>query len=143
MPVAEAAAETPEPDWSALFTTADLDPAAFTPTTPTWTPLVNCDTRAAWLGAYPETPEIEVRIEAGAFQGRPVSFRTIFPWMKPPGAEAQTEVGARVSTAIVMTLFLVVPVLGGVIAWRHLRAGRGDRRRPAGSGPSPRRCPSP
>jgi serine/threonine-protein kinase len=116
------------PDWSGLFADAGLDPAAFTSTTPEWTPPVYCDTRAAWLGVYPDAPDTALRIEAGAYAGKPVYFRLIGPWEEPPGSPSVMDIGARVGSAFFVTLFCVIPVAAGLIAWRHLRAGRGDRK---------------
>ncbi|MHC4767817.1 MAG: serine/threonine-protein kinase [Planctomycetota bacterium] len=122
------ALEPGAPDWSGLFAHAGLDPAAFTPATPEWTPPVYCDTRAAWLGVYPDAPNTALRIEAGAYAGRPVYFRLIAPWEEPPGSPSEMDIGDRVGSTIFVTLFCVIPIAAGLIAWRHLRAGRGDRR---------------
>jgi serine/threonine-protein kinase len=116
------------PEWSGLFADAGLDPAAFTATTPEWTPPMYCDTRAAWLGVYPDAPETVLRVEAGAYAGTPVYFRLIAPWEEPPGSPSVMDIGEKVGSAFFVTLFCVIPVAAGLIAWRHLRAGRGDRR---------------
>ncbi|MHC4219071.1 MAG: serine/threonine-protein kinase [Planctomycetota bacterium] len=116
------------PDWSSLFADAGLDPAEFTTTTPAWTPPMYCDTRSAWLGVYPDAPDTALRIEAGAYAGRPVSFRLIAPWEEPPGSPNEMDIGDRVGSTIFITLFSVIPIAAGLIAWRHLRAGRGDRK---------------
>jgi hypothetical protein len=115
-------------DWSVLFAEAGLDPAAFTSATPAWTPPMFCDTRAAWLGVYPDAPHTALRVEAGAYSGRPVYFRMIAPWAEPAGSPDVMKVSDRVGAALFITLFCVVPIAAGLIAWRHLRAGRGDRR---------------
>ncbi|MHC4381372.1 MAG: serine/threonine-protein kinase [Planctomycetota bacterium] len=122
------AADSSSPDWSALFADAGLDPGGFTPTTPEWTPSMYCDTRAAWLGVYPDATETVLRIEAGACAGRPVSFRLIAPWEEPPGSPEQMNVGDRIGTAFFLAMFFGVPIAAALIAWRHLRAGRGDRK---------------
>ena len=125
----DAAAEHGAADWSALFGAAGLDAAAFTPVEPSWTPSVYCDTRAAWDGSYPESPEYSLHIEAGSFGGRPVYFRTIGPWEEPPGSSSLFDTtGERIVAGVFLTLFFVVPVGAGLIAFRHLKAGRGDRR---------------
>ncbi|MHC4320429.1 MAG: serine/threonine-protein kinase, partial [Planctomycetota bacterium] len=123
-----APAETSAVDWSGLFADAGLNPAAFTTTALEWTPPVYCDTRAAWLGVYPDAPDTALRIEAGAHAGRPVFFRLIAPWEEPPGSPDEMELGDRIRVAIFVTLFCVIPLAAGLIAWRHLRAGRGDRK---------------
>jgi hypothetical protein len=116
------------PDWSRLFDDAGLDAAEFTSTTPEWTPPMYCDTRAAWLGVYPDAPETALRIEAGAYAGRPVYFRLIAPWEEPPGSPSEMDIGTRIGASIFVTLFCIIPLAAGLIAWRHLRAGRGDRK---------------
>jgi serine/threonine-protein kinase len=116
------------PEWSGLFADAGLDPAAFTATIPEWTPPMYCDTRAAWLGVYPDAPETVLRVEAGAYAGTPVYFRLIAPWEEPPGSPSVMDIGEKVGSAFFVTLFCVIPVAAGLIAWRHLRAGRGDRK---------------
>jgi serine/threonine-protein kinase len=122
------AAEPGDPDWSALFADAGLDRADFTTVTPEWTPSMYCDTRSAWLGVYPDAPDTALRIEAGAYAGKPVSFRLIAPWEEPPGSPEQTNIGDQIGTAFFLTMFIGVPIAAALIAWRHLRAGRGDRR---------------
>jgi serine/threonine-protein kinase len=118
-----------DPDWSVLFAEAELDQAKFVPATPSWTPQVYCDHRAAWTGAHPAQPESKIRIEAGAFHGRPVFFRLVEPWEARPesesrfGPRAKMPVGAAVLTAIVLALAACV-----YLAWRNYRSGRGDRR---------------
>ena len=66
-------------DWNKLFLAAGLDPTQFQTTEPTWTPLANWDTRAAWTGTDPATGA-KLRIEAAAWRGRPVFYRIIGPW---------------------------------------------------------------
>ena len=38
------------------------------------------------------------------------------------------ETGQQVGAFIFVTLFFLVPIAAGLLAWRHLRAGRGDRK---------------
>ncbi|MCB1182119.1 hypothetical protein KDM41_01715, partial [bacterium] len=63
-----------EPDWNVLFAAADLDTARFRPTMPRYQRFMAPDVRRAWLGTRIEQPEIELRVEAGASEGRPVLF---------------------------------------------------------------------
>ena len=75
-PFAETAAP---PDWTPLFSAADLDPAQFHPTEPQWTPVVACDFRVAWIGVWPEAREVPIRLEAAAWHGKlaaAIRFRT-------------------------------------------------------------------
>ena len=64
------------PDWSALFAEAKLDPGAFAPVAPPWTPPFFCDARAAWEGAWPSRPDVPLRVEAASYRGRPCGSRS-------------------------------------------------------------------
>ena len=114
-------------DWSPLFAAADLDLAKFQPTQPTWNSLSAFDTRAAWTGKWPGT-ERALRVEAAAFQGRPVFFRLIGEWTEPSRMQGKPRSTAKKAAAIVG---LVVAAAGLIcILWlarRNHRQGRGDR----------------
>ena len=122
------AAPAPPPDWTALFAAAGLDLARLTPAQPQWTPLVACDARAAWTGAWPEAPEIPIRVEAAAWRGKPVSFQVIEPWTRPARAEPRPDrrpLADQIMMAVVMLLLVPIACL---LARRNLRLNRGDRR---------------
>ncbi len=116
------------PDWSDLFNYAGIDQDTLTPATPTWTPDVYCDTRAAWTGPWPGAPEVAMRVEAGAVAGRPVRFELIGPWDKPRTAGLDIETSDFVRWATFFALFMIIPIACGALAWRNMRAGRGDRK---------------
>jgi serine/threonine-protein kinase len=63
-----------EPDWSGLFTLAELDTARFRPVPPRYQRFMSPDIRRAWVGTRALQPDLEIRVEAGAFEGRPVLF---------------------------------------------------------------------
>jgi serine/threonine-protein kinase len=118
----------PPPEWTALFAAAGLDPARFTPTEPKWTPLAFGDARAAWTGAYPEQPEIPLRIEAAANRGKPVYFQLLEPWNKPGRMQANQSDKPPRAILFGFCLFLAI-LLGAVLLARYnIRQGRGDRR---------------
>jgi len=123
---------TPEagpPDWGPLFAEARIDPALLRPVASTWTPAFFCDARAAWEGAYPDRPEIPIRVEAAAYRGRPVSFFIVAPWTRPERMEPHLI--TPVQRALVATLAVLLVLLvgaGSVLARRNIRSGRGDRR---------------
>jgi serine/threonine-protein kinase len=73
----EAAPAAAEPDFGLLFAAAGLPIEAFKEVTPIRVPPVFVDRRAAWIGTYPEDPTMPVRVEAGSFEGKPVTFRII------------------------------------------------------------------
>src|SRR2546422_8247125 len=116
------------PEWTALFAAAGLDPARFTPTEPKWTSLAAFDARAAWTGAYPEQPEIPLRIEAAAYRGKPVYFQLLEPWNKPWRTQANQPNKEDRVFLVAFCLFLAI-LLGAVLLARYnIRQGRGDRR---------------
>ncbi len=127
---AGASGPTPDPDWSIVFRETGLDPASWSPTTPSTAPAFYASHRAAWTGRLPERPGDEVRLEAGMHQGRLVSVRRITPWTGPGRglrfSILPTEGWAFM--AMSLTLFSVAIFGGSVLARRHLRLGRGDRR---------------
>jgi hypothetical protein len=122
------AAPPPPPDWAALFTVAGLDPAHLTPAQPQWTPLVACDARAAWTGAWPEASEIPLRVEAAAWRGKPVSFLVVEPWTRPERAEPDRNEVPLAGQIIPAVVFLLLVPLACLLARRNLRLNRGDRR---------------
>ncbi len=124
----EATGAVPAPDWGPLFDAARLPRDRFTEASPTWTPRAFADTRAAWTGTAPELPDVPLRIEAAAYQGRPVFFSTIGPWTRPARMlEAPETPVRRAAVALAALLTLAVFILAGAVAHRNLRSGRGDR----------------
>lgn len=118
-------------EWRPLLDFAALDPSHMQPAKSRWTPLAWGDQRAAWTGKSPEQPDIAIRLEAAGFQGKPISFRTIFPWTKPTrdvetssGMTAREKAVAGVLLGIAAVLFIIAAFL----ARRNFRLGRGDRR---------------
>jgi serine/threonine-protein kinase len=126
--------EAPDPaaaaNWTALFERAGLDPDLLTETVPQWNPLLTCDRRAAWEGTYPGQPDVPIRVEAGAYAGRPVFFQIVAPWTEPARqAGAATERrGVRIAEVASLVLFLALLVGALVLARRNIRFGRIDRR---------------
>jgi len=115
----------PAPDWTALFAAAGLDQAKFTPGDPQWAPSVMADARAAWTGAYPETPSIPIRVEAAAFHGKPVSFVQTLSFPDLPRSSPASG-GHSAGDLVYVTLQLIV-IIGLIpFARYNLRLGRGD-----------------
>ncbi len=120
------------PQWDKLFTLAGLNMAQFKSTTPLRTPWFGSDTRVAWEGQTPGAPEIPLRVEAAAENGRVTSFRVMGPWYQPervvsPGHRA-TSLAAHLYGLLDGALYLALVGFGGVMAWRNVRSGKGDRR---------------
>ena len=121
--------EPAKPDWSRLFAESGLDQAKFTSVPPAWTSPNESTVQAAWDGFYPAQPELEVHIEAAAFEGKPVYFEIINPWDLPVEAET-TLPGSRARALVVLLLsiFISVIVVSALLALRNLKLGRGDRK---------------
>jgi serine/threonine protein kinase len=116
-------------DFSELFKLANLHQEDFVPIQPTTTPPMFADTRLAWRGRYPELPNNEVVVAAASLQGRPVFFQTIDTWKAEAtqmGIEPSTDIPIGRNIVLQATLILVVTGSAVVLAWRNVRAGRGD-----------------
>ncbi len=117
------------PDWGAVFEAADLSMDRFVSVEPRWTPRVYADRRAAWEGELPNQPGQRLRVEAGAYEGRPVFFQLIGSWsaadrMEPFQSDPTTAMLNAAGSATIPLLLIGAALL----ARRNLRAGRGDRR---------------
>ncbi len=113
-------------DWKPLFALAGLDPSKFQTTEPLWNWLAASDTRAAWTGQWPESGR-PLRVEGAALGGRPVAFMLAGPWRKPWRMPPPST--ARVNATIVVLFALAISIVSaaGLLAFRNLRSGRGDR----------------
>jgi len=118
------------PDWLSLLAAAGLDPSAFHSVAPEWTPLAWGDARAAWLGTLRGKMEIPERIEAADYRGRPVYFDVIYPWIVPDRAATPIadKPRDRISTIILLVLFLAVTISGVCVARRNVQLKRSDSR---------------
>ncbi|MBV8843790.1 MAG: serine/threonine protein kinase [Bryobacterales bacterium] len=110
-------------DWDKLFAAAGLDVAAFKAVQPQFTPGSPFDAQAAWTGSAEGE---NLRVEAAAYEGRPVSFRVLEPWTRP--SEPTPVSFGSFSTPTFVLGVLVLPAVAGLLAWRNARTGRGDRR---------------
>jgi hypothetical protein len=123
-------------DWQGLFEAMGLEMDDFTSVAPRYTPDHFADERAAWEGGYPEDPQATLRIEAAAWEGRPISLRLFTPWdpLEPAASGPSTGAPAVVSAVIVTMVLgilamLLIVVFGALyVAQRNVRSGRGDLR---------------
>lgn len=116
------------PDWQALFRLAGLDMSRFHPAEPKWTPPVDSDTRAAWTGTAAEASDIPLRIEAAAFQGKPVYFQIAGPWLKPP-TPVQASGDAKPPGEVVYIILQLIVMIGSLpFARYNFKMGRSDTR---------------
>jgi hypothetical protein len=117
------------PNWTSLLAAAGVDQSAFHSVLPEWTPLAWGDARAAWLGTLPAKMSIPERIEAATYRGHPIYLDVIYPWTTPDrAADVQHTAHERVSTVILLMLFLAVTISGVFVARRNVRLKRSDSR---------------
>lgn len=132
-----------------LFEEAELDRVAFEPTAPLLRPAVFADRRLAWIERTPVVQDLPRRIEVALLDGAAVSFSIVGPWIRAPDSQ-RTEASVDRSSATTSsesepraapgssaeriagwtTLIVAVVIMGAVLvlAIRHARGGRGDRR---------------
>jgi hypothetical protein len=127
--------DTRAPDWGRLFAAAALDAARFTAARPVLTPRSSSDTRAAWVGSWDHAPHDWLRVEAAAYQGRPVFFRSVGPWSHP--VQAASPLWLDFTVPALLLFVVVLPIGAGLIAWRNTRIGRGTGEGLFGSRRSP------
>ncbi len=121
--------EAGEPDWTVAFDAAGLDPASFTATRPQWLPEAYCNQRSAWLGAYPDQPEPEIRVEACAYDGKPVYFSILHPWARPSRQQGPDHTATQQAQNVAQGIASLALLIGAVVlVRRNLMLGRGDRR---------------
>jgi hypothetical protein len=117
------------PDWSPLFSAAEVDASKLQPVQPEWTALGMADVRAAWTGVWPGSTR-SLRVEAAAWHGKPVFFAMIGDWNKPwrmIAPQSANEKKNRASQTISVLLLIAILAGGAMLARRNYRHGRGDR----------------
>jgi serine/threonine-protein kinase len=118
-------------DWSPLLTAAEIDKEMerFKPVPPRGAPPVYADERAAWEGSFSDATGDTVRVEAAAYQGKPVYFSVIGSWQEENLSEERAMVLSQgQSNLVVQTLVLGALLVGGcALAWKNYTSGRGDR----------------
>jgi serine/threonine-protein kinase len=115
--------------WEPLFAAAGLDLSRFRAVEPTWAPLADVDTRAAWEGSYEDRPALTLRVEAAGYRGRPVWFEILGPWSRPARMEEERRTPGQKAAMWVGIVLLGAIGLGSLwLARRSLLSRRGDRR---------------
>jgi eukaryotic-like serine/threonine-protein kinase len=127
---ADASAAAPASDWTSLLAEAGLPIAQLAPLKARWVPPIFADTRAAWEGAFPDRPDVPIRIEAAAAMGRPVYFDILAPWTRPRNQDPQqgNTSGERIGLLMRTVVGPLAFVVAVMLALRNLRLGRGDHR---------------
>jgi len=116
-------------EWSKLFEASGLDQAGFSQVPPLFPPPTVFDSRAAWIGHGPDRPDKIIRVEAAAWQGRPVFFLVTGSLNNPdPMRSSQTSSRELASLALWYALTLGVVLGASLLARQNIRIGRGDRR---------------
>ena len=106
-------------NWSLVFQLTGLDETTFRQVAPEWTPPAAANERASWIGAYPEQPDVPIRIDAAAYEGRLVALRTTGAWSAIPSSRIVIFFNLLAVSTVWTALALAVI---------NTRAGRGDRR---------------
>ncbi|MBD3221598.1 protein kinase [bacterium] len=132
MPKRYSTREPTEIDWMQLFELADLDPGRFTETRPRYQRFQAPDARRAWLGTRAEAPDVELRVEAGAYEGRPVLFNVATEaGLRDLGDDPEVDrptfwdhVGDQLPAVVILLVaLLLVPLTGASVG-----GGRADVR---------------
>jgi serine/threonine-protein kinase len=117
-------------DWKELFQLAGFQFDQFTCDAKgaRWNPPFPTDPPLAWIGkgVFEAWPDIEVRVEAATYQGKPVYFRVIGPWTRPERDQSYTSSGLY--SYFWNSLMIGLTLIGAALAVRNARLGRGDHR---------------
>jgi serine/threonine protein kinase len=114
------------PNWSPVLIAAGFDPRQLHLSEPVLTPPAAYDSRAAWTGSLDNISRKPLRIEAAAYERRPVFFRVIAPWTRLDRASPVSFGGY--TPGMFLTVVIVVLLSACLLAWRNTRVGRADRR---------------
>jgi serine/threonine-protein kinase len=118
-----------EPNWRPFFEAAGLDLARFAEAAPARRPAGSFDVRRAWLGSAAAAPDVPVRVEAGALDGRAVSFAVQYPWSARAGpAMTKDRLLGMPALPGFMGIVWFSLVVGAVLVRRNYRLGRLDPR---------------
>ena len=125
----DSAAPPHPPDWSMLFAAAGLDMSKFQSATPLWTSLADSDVRQAWTGQWPGFNHRPLRVEAAAWQGRPVFFSLIGPWTHADRMPTSAPGASQVILRILLIVAVLMPIFTAAFMarWNFVH-GKGDRK---------------
>lgn len=125
-PASSAISEKRSADWAKLFTEAGLNIQDFEPVSSDMVPPRFADERSTWTGPFISDPSIKVRVEAAAFEGRPVYFMVLTPWTESTVVDSTVPpIGIQV---FIFSLGIIMFIVISVLSWHNFRMGRGDFR---------------
>ncbi len=109
-------------DMSSYFEAAELEIEEFESVTPSRAPPHYADELRAWSGRYPGAAGRPVTVHAASQAGQLV-------WWSLDDGEPRFDVAGAMGPRYTLALLLLasVWVVGGVLAYRHYRSGKGDR----------------
>ena len=129
---ASGATDSPPPplDWDAALASLGYGDFDLRPAEPEGTPTVWADERRAFTGTWPQAPDLPVRIDAAAAGGRLVWLDTAVDGRRPSATLVGTwkSFQSRTMDKSRLFLFLLLPAVAGVFAWRNHRLRRADPR---------------
>ena len=103
--------------------------SSFVEATPQWAPPDYADVRAAWTGPHPSVKDVTLRIEAAAYRGKPCSSMSSVHGQIPNGwSRTGSPSPIRSSSPLIFATLGVLIAAAGVLARRHIRTNRADRR---------------
>ncbi len=116
-------------DWGVFFAAADFEIAAFKLEPPKEVPPVSYDLNESWTGILAAEPAVPLRINAAAFQGKPVFFEVQGPWDdRAPVTTSGPYLTKVILPAVWFPAVLFILIIGIYFARRNIRMKRGDLR---------------
>ncbi len=117
-----------EPAWDVALSEAGLEAKTFVKADPAWLPRVPFDAVAGFSGPMPGGGPT-LNVVAASWRGRIVSFEIVAPWSDPSrDAPQPVALRAKIGSALLLAMVLVVGAVAAWFARRNVRLGRGDRR---------------
>lgn len=114
-------------DWEGWTRAAGLELATLAPAEPgAQPPRVPHDERRAFVGRHPGEPDLEVRVEAAAYRGQLVFFALGGSWERT--SPDRLPFSSRILVMFLGGVVLAVLLAAIGLAYRNVRAGRGDAR---------------
>ncbi|UCC29398.1 MAG: serine/threonine protein kinase [Phycisphaerales bacterium] len=128
-PGEEPASAAEREQWNAFLERALLDPAEMVAEEPGVESLFQTDQRFAWRAPHANGGENALRVEAMAWDGRPLFLAVGQSAEDGAAARHPKSMDAReaVATSSLRIVFLLITIVAIPLAWLNYRAGRSDR----------------